>query len=486
MAALRESFTLERKHLWLLIATGLAAFIATAMATGINVTLPTLSEVFDTSFALVQWVVLAYLMATIALVPLMGRMADMFGKRRLFLIGHLLYIVGSMLCALAPDALTLILFRVVQGAGSAAMTALGLAIITDHFPAHARGRALGINGALISAGVVLGPSLGGIVTDLASWRWIFIGTGALAVAGALLALRVVPRDTPARRGAFDLAGAATLFTALLALSLALTLGQGVGFGDPRILALFGASALLSLLFVRIEGRVAEPLVDLRLFRHRDLSIGLLSGLTAFVSISGVIFLMPFYLSQVRGYPPAQIGVLMAIVPLVLVVMAPISGALADRFGTRPVTLAGMVLILIGYLAVGTLDEQTSPLGYVLRFLPVGLGMGTFQTPNNSAIMGAARRGTSGVTGGLLALTRFIGQVVGTAVLGSLWVGFTLSLAAQQGLGADGLAAVAQLPAELQVAGLQGVLRVVQGLIGFGLLLVLIDWLRPQHDATAAG
>jgi len=485
MASTPQNVRLRSEHGWLLVTTGLAAFVATAMATAINVTLPTLSEVFGTSFALIQWVVLAYLMATIALVPLIGRLADMLGKRHIFLAGHVLYIVGSLLCAVAPDALSLILFRVLQGAGSAAMTSLGLSILSDHIPAAARGRALGINGALISAGVVIGPSLGGFVTDVVSWRWIFLGSALIALLGALLVQRVVPRDATTQRGGFDLAGGATLFAALMALSLALTLGQGLGFGNPRILALFAISALLTLLFVAIERRVRAPVVDLRIFRNRDLSIGLVGGLTTFVTISGVIFLMPFYLSQVRGLPAAQIGLLMAIVPLVLVVIAPIAGTLADRFGPRPVTVVGMLLILIGYLAVGTLDEHTTPLGYVLRFLPVGLGMGAFQAPNNSSIMGAARRGTSGVTGGLLALTRFIGQVIGTAVLGSLWVSFTLAAASEQGLSVGGLVSLALLPAEVQVAGLQRVMRVVQGLIALGLLLVLADWIRSGSKPAEA-
>lgn len=448
------------------------------MATAINVVLPSLSVELNTPFATIQWVVLAYLLATIALVPIIGRLGDMFGKTRLFLFGHALYALGSLLCAFAPDAATLIAFRTLQGAGSAAMTALGVAILADVTPAAQRGRAIGIHGALISAGVVLGPSLGGIVSDYLSWRWIFVGGTVIALLGAALSARVLPPSPRGPKVAFDVAGAMTLFGALTSFSLALTLGQVRGFGDALILGLVAAACTLAVCFVAVERRATAPVIDLRAFRNPDLTIGLISGLITFIAISGVIFLMPFYLGNVLRYPLAQIGILMAIVPIVLVVMAPIAGALTDRFGARPVTAVGMGLLLLGYLLLGTLDDAVTPLGYVLRFLPIGLGMGIFQTSNNSAIMGAARSGASGVTGGLLTLTRFLGQVVGTVVLGSAWAHWTVVQAAAA-TGSD----ASSLPADAQVAALQQVLTLVQLLIATGLLLVLFDLLRKRREAA---
>ena len=466
-------------HGWILLVTALAAFIATVMATAVNVVLPTLSIELAAPFATIQWVVLAYVLATIALVPIIGRLGDLFGKTRLFLLGHALYAVGSLLCALAPDAATLIAFRTIQGAGSAAMTALGVAILNDAVPAHQRGRAIGLHGAIISAGVVLGPSLGGIVSDYLSWRWIFVAGTLIALVGAVVSARVLPPSPRGTRVEFDFAGAVTLFAALLSFSLALTWGQVRGFRDPTIVTLFLASLLLSLRFLAIERRASAPVVDLRIFRNPDLAIGLASGLTTFIAITGVIFLMPFYLGNVLGYPLAQIGVLMAIVPMVLVVMAPIAGNLSDRVGPRPVTVLGMLSLLLGYTLVGTLDEGVTPLGYVLRFLPVGLGMGLFQTPNNAAIMGAARRGASGVTGGLLTLTRFLGQVIGTVVIGSAWAHWTVVTA-----GALAGSDASSLPTSAQVAALQQVLRMVQLLIATGLALVVIDWLRGLRRRPA--
>jgi EmrB/QacA subfamily drug resistance transporter len=466
---------------WVLAATAMAAFAATVMGTAVNVVLPTLVVALDAPFATIQWVVIAYLLASIALLPVIGRLADLWGKRQVFLLGYAAYGLGSLACALAPDAATLIAFRTVQGVGSAALTALGLAIVTDVFPAGRRGRALGINGAVISAGIVLGPSLGGVLGDLASWRWIFAAGVVISALGAAFAARVLPRSRPQPGGRFDAAGGVLVVAGLLAFSLGLTLGQQLGFTAGPVLALIAASLVLGAAFVAVERRVPQPIVDLRLLRERDVWVGLASGATTFVAISGVIFLMPFYLEGVLGHPAWFVGLLMAVVPCVLVVAAPVAGILADRVGPRPVTVVGMALLVVGYVAVGTLDEHTTPLGYVVRFLPVGLGMGIFQTPNNTAIMSAARRGGSGVAGSLLSLTRYLGQVVGTVGLGSLWAARAVARAgAETGTDATTLSAAAQ------VAGLGDLLRVVQGLIVVGLVLVVGDLVRGRRRRPSEG
>lgn len=292
-----------RARAYVLASATLGAFTSTVMATSVNVALPTLVTAFDAPFALVQWVVLSYLLATASLLPIAGRLADMFGKRTLFLGGFATFGVGSLLCALAPGVVSLIMFRTVQGAASAVLTALGLAIIADVFPAGERGRAIGVNGAVLSVGIVLGPTLGGFLVEV-GWPWVFLFGVPVAAAGFLLGHRFVPRYAPAAPLPFDLAGAATLSSALAALSLALTLGQGRGFADPVILALFAASALALAGFTAIERRATAPVVDLRMFGNRRLTVGLVAGVTVFVSIMGTIFVMPFYLENVLGFPPA--------------------------------------------------------------------------------------------------------------------------------------------------------------------------------------
>lgn len=462
---------LGRGRWWVLGAAALGSFVSTVMGTSVNVALPTLVEATGASFALVQWVVLGYLLSSAALLPIVGRLADMWGKRAIFVVGFGVFALGSLATGVAPDIATLIAFRVLHGLGSAVLTGVGLAIVTDVFPPDERGRAIGINGAVLSSGIVLGPTLGGFLVEF-GWRWVFLAGLPVAVLGALAAWRFVP---PYRRGPpqrFDVAGAATLTAGLSALSLALTLGQGRGFGEPVVVALLAVAVALVPTFVLVERRSAHPIVDLALFRDPRLTIGLVAGLGVFVSIAGTIFVMPFYLERVLGHPPREVGMLMSVTPILLVILAPVAGVMADRVGERVVTVAGLAFALVGFTLVGTLDTSTTALGYVLRFVPVGLGMATFQTPNNSAIMGAAPPGRSGIVGGLLGLTRAFGQTSGIALLGSLW-----AARSAMHLGSAATMAAPDVLGRAQVAGLHDMMTVVQGLILASLALCLWDLAR---------
>jgi EmrB/QacA subfamily drug resistance transporter len=458
---------------WVLVAAALGAFASSVMATSVNVALPSLVQALDAPFALVQWVVLAYLLATAALLPIVGRLADMLGKRAIFVAGFAVYALGSLATGAAPDVGWLIAFRLLHGVGSAVLTGVGLAIVTDVFPAEERGRAIGVNGAVLSAGIVLGPTLGGLLVEV-GWRWVFLAGAPIGLLGALLAWRFVPPYPRGEEQRFDLPGAALLTGTLTSLSLALTLGQDLGFAAPTVLAFFAGAALGLPAFLAVERRSAHPIVDLTMFRDARLSVGLAAGLGAFVSIAGTIFVMPFYLENVLGLPPRHVGLLMSVTPILLVILAPIAGALADRHGERIVTVVGLGFALLGFSLVATLEADTTPLGFVLRFVPVGIGMGTFQSPNNSAIMGSAPPGRSGVAGGLLGLTRALGQTSGIAVLGSLWAA---RVAARAGGAAGPEGALA--PAAAQVGGLHDMMRLVQVLVVLALALCLWDLARGR-------
>ncbi|HEX7004833.1 MAG TPA: MFS transporter [Trueperaceae bacterium] len=477
----------DARRWFVLVAAALGAFASTVMATGVNVALPTLVVTFDTTFPVVQWVVLAYLLSTSALLPIIGRLADMLGKKAIFIVGFFVYLLGSLLCGLAGSIGMLILLRALQGVGSAILTSIGLAIVTDIFPASERGRAIGVTGAVLSSGIVIGPTLGGFLVDAFGWPWVFFAGVPVGLVGVALAAHYVPSYPRGERQRFDLGGAALLFVCLLALSLGLTLGQSLGFADPLVLGLFGLCTATLVAFLWLERHVRQPLLTLELFANATLTVGLTSGFITFVSIAGTIFLMPFYLENVLGYAPARVGLLMSVTPILLVITAPVAGWLADRFGERPITVIGLAFILVGYLLVGTLTQESTALGFVLRFLPLGLGMGTFQTPNNSAIMGSAPKGQSGVAGGLLALTRALGQTAGIALLGSIWAGRVAARAAPQERGggmplaADDVAATSA-PPELQVAGLHDMLLVIQVGIAVALLLCLWDLWRRRNQA----
>ncbi|HSN75078.1 MAG TPA: MFS transporter, partial [Anaerolineae bacterium] len=323
----------------------------------------------------------------------------------------------------------------------------------------------------------IGPALGGLIISALSWRWIFFVNVPLGLLALTLIWRYIPALRPkATHEQFDFLGAGVLGLGLLALLLALTVGQSLGFTDPPILALFAVAAVALVAFVAVERRVRYPMVDLGLFRNVQFSLNLVTGLLTFVAISAVTFLMPFYLQLVLGLPVGRVGLLIAIVPMVLAVLGPLSGSLSDRFGTRPVSVFGLILLLIGYLTASTLTATTTPLGYVLRMLPIGLGMGIFQSPNNSAVMGAAPRNRLGIASSLLSMTRTLGQTTGIAFLGAF---FASRLVYYAGQPVD----ISDAPATAMVSALHDQFLVVAGLVAVGLLLALWAWRRERRSTT---
>ncbi|MFQ5612290.1 MAG: DHA2 family efflux MFS transporter permease subunit [Anaerolineae bacterium] len=462
----RQPIDYSRKW-YVMAAVAVSIFLATVDGSIVNVALPTLVRDLKTDFPTVQWVILAYFLVQATLMLSIGRLGDMLGKKLIYAAGFVVFTVGSLLCGLSPTIFWLIGFRVVQAVGAAMMLALGIAIVTEAFPPSERGKALGITGTTVSVGIVVGPTLGGLLIDALSWHWIFFVNIPIGILGAWMAWQFVPDFKPVGRQRFDYVGAIVLFISLLALLLALTLGQQLGFSQPGMLLLFAVWIVFLVAFIIIEWRTSQPMIDLRLFRNSLFSINLVTGFATFVAIAGAMILMPFYLENILGYETRQVGLLMALVPIVLGVVAPISGALSDRVGTRPIASVGLLALLIGYYALSTLDEQTTALGYLLRLLPIGIGMGVFQSPNNSAIMGAAPRERLGIASGLLSITRTLGQIAGIAVLGAVWAGRVVF---HTGAVLSGGATTASAAA--QVAGLHDTLLTIVVLMGLALLLSL--------------
>jgi EmrB/QacA subfamily drug resistance transporter len=462
---------------YVMAAVAMGTFLATIDGSIVNIALPTLTRAFDAQFATVQWVVLAYLLTVTTLMLSVGRLADMRGKKPIYVAGFAIFTLGSALCGLSPSVYALVAFRVLQGVGAAMTMALGMAIVTESFPPSERGRALGISGAVVSVGIVVGPTLGGVIIGALSWHWIFFVNLPIGLLGILMVQRFVPATRPPGGQRFDFLGAATLFMALLALLLALTVGQEAGFAAPEVLALFGAAALLSALFVLIELRTEQPIIDLRLFQNSLFSVSLVTGFIIFICLAGATILMPFFLENVLGYGPRQVGLLLAVVPIGLGLAAPVSGSLSDRYGTRPMTVIGLAILLVGYTTVSTLNEGTTALGYALRFLPIGIGMGVFQSPNNSSIMGAAPHERLGIASGMLAVTRTLGQTTGIAVLGALWAGrVTYYTGGAAGSGAT------SAPASAQVAGLHDTALFIVLLITLALALAIWALVQERRGA----
>lgn len=444
-------------------------FMATLDMGVVNVALPTLSRELGADFALIQWVVVSYIMVIASLLLTVSRLGDMLGKKKIFNLGLLIFTAGSLLCGLAPGVGWLIAFRAVQGVGASMSQALGLAIVTEAVEPGRRGRAIGIIGATVSLGLSLGPSLGGVLLGLFGWRAIFLVNVPLGIFAWSLVQRHVPAFAPAESGQrFDLAGAVTVFAALGAYCLAMTTGQEAGFGAGPLALLAGAGAGLAA-FLAVERRLAQPMLDLSLFRNPLFSLNLLMGVLCFISLSGM-FVLPFYLELAQGRGPVEMGLLMMAAPLSMGLASPLAGSLADRFGPRLITLVGLGVMIAGCLAVSTLQADTTWWGFVLRAAPFGLGIGLFQAPNNSAVMGEAPWSRLGVASGLLNASRTLGQTTGIPLAGSVFTAFVLAHAAL-----PGRVDMALAPASALVAAVQGTYRVNAGFMALTLVLAVVAY-----------
>ncbi len=456
---------------------GTGVFMFTLDASIVNVALPTLAQAFGASLAAVQWVPLAYLLVITTLVMGAARLGDVHGRKRAYLSGMTLFIAASALCGLAPGVGWLIAFRALQGLGGVFISALGAAIIAQIFPPGERGRALGVIASCVTLGVALGPTVGALIIDLAGWRWMFLVNIPVGIAAMSIVARVVPDFEPApARLPFDWLGTLLVAAALASFALALTFGQRQGFGAGLPLALLALALAALLAFVLTETRVDGPILELALFANPAFSAGLAMSCLAFTVLGAVSFTLPFFLQLGLGLPIATVGLLMAISPVIGGIMGPIGGALSDRFGPRWGAVVGLTLMTLGCILLMALDDSASIPRFALSVAPIGLGMGFFNSANNSAVLNAVPRARLGIASGLLSLARTLGQSTGVPVAASLLVIFALGHA-----GAMDHAALLDLPPISLVRGTSGAFAAaaVAGFLG----LCVAVWMLAYEGKT---
>jgi EmrB/QacA subfamily drug resistance transporter len=409
---------MERKWL-VLTSVSLGSLMATLDGSIVNIALPAMQREFAVGLTTIEWVVVAYLLVIGSLLLPFGRLGEVQTFKRVYLLGFALFTVGSVLCGAAPNVLALVGFRVVQAIGAAMIMAMGPAIVARTFPVGERGRALGLNGISVSIGLSLGPALGGVLTEAATWRAIFLINVPIGVLAILWANRVLPEETPGGNQVFDVRGAVLSGVALFALLLALSEGQSWGWGSPVILGLLIAFVALGITFLRAERRSIQPMIDLALFRIRPFSAGLASVVVAFSGLFTAMFLLPFLLQQGDGFSPIEAGLLLTPVPISMALVAPFSGAASDRVGHRLLASAGMVIMVAALLSLAELPEAFALPDLVWRLVLLGVGQGLFMSPNSSAVLSAVPRPRIGTASGTLAQMRVNGQALGIALGGAV-------------------------------------------------------------------
>lgn len=398
---------------------GLLASLATSSA---NVALPTLARAFGASFQAVQWVVIAYLLAITTSVVTCGRLGDLVGSRRLLLAGLLVFAAASVASSVAPSLWFLVAARLVQGLGAAVMLALTVAFVGQIAPKDRTGSAMGLLGTTSAIGTALGPSVGGILISLLGWRAIFLINVPLALVGVALLARYLPRDpkTRGRRVGFDHGGTWLLGATLAAYALALTLGRG-DFGLLNA-ALLGAALLGLVAFWKTERTARTPLIRLTLLSDFATGVSLVANLVVSAVLMATLIVGPFYLVIGLGLDPRAAGMVMSVGPIVSAILGVPAGRIVDRVGTRSTSLVGLGGVAFGSVVVALMPEAAGIPGYAGPIAVMTAGYALFQAANNTSVMQAVAAGERGVAAGTLTLSRNLGLVTGTCVLGAVFVG----------------------------------------------------------------
>lgn len=489
--------------------------MATLDSSIVNVALPSITASFHTGLAQSRWVVISYLFSITGLLLFFGKLADVVGRKAIFNVGFLIFTLGSVMCGLSANINQLIFFRGIQGFGAAMLMANGPAIITATFPSNELGKALGTLAMVVSAGLAIGPTMGGLMVRFFTWPSVFFVNVPFGLLGAYLVYRNIPvslgmslkQGSP--EGAelpqlddtqmfereqklpfsariqiyvnklrfFDWLGALMWMFIQFGYSLAIDQQNVLGLAGPLQRFISFAAGGLFILFLIWEWSIQDPILDLSLFRSKSFLTANLSGLANVIAISSITLLMPFYFQNVRGMPPHKVGLLMTAVPLTIFFVAPISGRLSDKYGSKVLATIGMSLLCLTMLLLalpfqGLLSRD--PNFTIFYLILVGAGVGFFQSPNNNAIMGAVSKTHLGVASALLATVRNLGLVTGAALSTTLLMFFYTKKAQQELLLQSTQGAPPTTPAENFVYALRFTFMTLAILCSLGIVTSLMN------------
>jgi len=449
---------------WVTLNISIGVYMSTLDASIVNISLPTIVRSLNTDLTAVAWVVMAYLIVITGCLLLMGKLSDLFGQRRIYLIGFSTFTIGSALCGFSPTIYFLIGSRMLQGLGASALMANGPAILTTAYPERERGKVLGILGAVVSAGFLTGPILGGLMVEHLGWRSIFFINLPIGAIGIYLSSKFLERAVPTGKARVDLWGALLLF--LFLTSLLLFLNQ-IGRGSSPLLWvwLFLSLSWFSL-FIIVELLSPSPLVDLNLFRRRLFISSLGASFLSFWMNAAHVFVIPFFLQNILEFSPSKIGMLIFPVALTVMVMAPLGGKLSDRVGVRIPATVGLALISLTIFSFTLLKPGASDFDILWRQIVLGIGISLFNPANNSAIIGSLSREKVGLASSFLALSRNLGMVIGVA-FAEMVIAFSLPAT----------------PLERAKGGpsLEGIQDVWKLVLFIGLTAILISWTRESKS-----
>jgi EmrB/QacA subfamily drug resistance transporter len=419
----RHLITDENRKWWTLGAMCFALFMIMLDNTVVNVALPSIQRDLGASISGLEWTINGYTLSFAVLLATGGRLGDIFGRRRMFLFGVVVFALSSATAGLAQSSTDLVVSRVVQGVGAALMMPATLSIVTDAFPAQERGKAMGTWAGVSALALAVGPVLGGFLTEHVSWRAIFylnLPVAIGAVAASLFAVRE-SRDTTVGREV-DYLGVAALTGALTALVLALVEGNSWGWDSPEIVALLAGAAVGLVAFVFTELRVRVPMVEFHFFADRNFLGAVVVALIVSFAMLGVFFFLALYMQNILHYSPLEAGVRFLPSTLMIVGVAPLAGRMSDRFGPRWLIVAGLAIVAASLYSFTGIAVDSSYLDLLPGFTLLGIGIALTMSPMTSAAMNAVAVEKAGIASGVLSTFRMVGGSLGVAVTGAIFQG----------------------------------------------------------------
>ena len=423
----RRTRTRQKNLTLILVNVCVGQFIVGLDQRALLVALPTLTKSFHTNLTTIQWTLLIYDLTLVGLLITLGRLGDLFGRRRIYISGFLLFLLGSALCGLSQSPAQLILFRALQAIGGSMIVANGRAIVSVSLPSEERGKALGFASMAFHIGFLTGPTLGGFLIDTIGWRWIFYINLPIGIWGAYLAWRVMEETRGDQKElAIDFPGALLLLLTNSLLIYAMNQIPHLGWSHRIVLTTISLSGVALVLLVITELRTKTPILSFSLFRSRLFSAAMVSLFFITSSQSAIGFLMPFYLQNIVGFSPSQMGWIIIAGSVVIVMVAPIAGGLSDRLGSRLLCTFGSALIVVGQFFIASLNVGSSIPRIIFPLALSGLGWAIFNSPNQSAILGSVPMDKAGTASGMTATTARTGGAMGIALSTTL---FTYGLTA---------------------------------------------------------
>ena len=410
----------ENSRWWTLAAMCFALFMVMLDNTVVNVSLPSIQRDLHASLSALEWTVNAYTLTFAVMMVTGGRLGDIFGRRRMFMFGVVVFGLSSAAIGFATTDTMLVAFRAVQGIGAAFMMPATLSIITQAFPAEQRGMAIGTWAGVSAMALAIGPVLGGFLTQQVSWRAIFFINPPIAVVALAVTLFATreSRDETVDRSV-DVPGIAALTIGLTALVLGLVEANRWHWGSTRVLGLFVLSAIALATFVVIEKRVKAPMVDFRFFRSRSFVGANVVAFLVTLAMFSQFFFIALYMQNILHYSPLGTGIRFLPATLLIIVMGPLAGRLTDRVGPRPLVTLGMLTVGAAILVQSGITVHSGYLQLLPGFLLMGIGMGLVMSPMSTAAMNSVDRTKAGVASGVLSMSRMVGGTVGLAVMGAL-------------------------------------------------------------------